>query len=132
MSWRQVIERFPSQLINCDGFSVRLYARYGARYCEDDRQLTLATESEEATDRYGRSLLVFPTYESQVFIPNSLRWDDGQLLSSVKSEIVIQRIRAVFEKHRCPFRLIVGDEIYEKLADSDRKAANRAQPPEEG
>ena len=85
MSWRHAIERFPSQLINCDSFSVRLYARYGARYCEGDRQLTLATEAEEATDRYGRRLLVFPTYETQVFIPTSFEvglTDNSSLVSN--------------------------------------------------
>ena len=130
MGWRQVVGQFPSQLIKGDGFAVRLYSRYGARYFEQGRELTLATEYEDATDRYGRSLLVFPTFETQRFIPSSLRWDNGEPISSVESEIVLQRISAVFERYKRPFRVIVGDEIYEKLAASDRKAGKGAQGPQ--
>jgi len=130
MGWRQVVGRFPSQLIKGDGFSVRLYSRNGARYCEQGRELTLATECEDATERYGRSLLVFPTFETQLFVPSSLRWDNGEPISSVESEIVLQRISAVFERYKRPFTVIVGDEIYEKLAASDREAETGAQWPQ--
>jgi hypothetical protein len=128
--WRQVVGQLPSHLIKGDGFSVRLYSRYGVRYCERGRELTLATEHEDATDRYGRSLLVFPTFETQLFIPISLRWDNGEPISSVELEVVLQRISAVFERYKRPFRVIVGDEIYEKLAASDLKAGNGAEGPQ--
>ena len=69
-----------------------------------------------------------PSAKQNIYMLVGLR----RSLAGVESEIVIQRISAVFEEHMRPFRLIVGDEIYEKLADSDRKAANRTQPTAEG
>ena len=116
MDWRRVIERFPSRLIEGDGFSIRVYERYGVRYYEQGRELSLLTGQEDATDRYGRSLLVFPTIETQIFVPNSLAWDDGTPLSRVESIIVVQRIRGIFQKLKHPFRVIVGDEIYNQQA----------------
>jgi hypothetical protein len=116
MDWRRVIERFPSRLIEGDGFSIRVYERYGVRYYEQGRELSLLTGQEDATDRYGRSLLVFPTIETQIFVPNSLAWDDGTPLSRVESSIVVQRIRGIFQELKHPFRVIVGDEIYNQQA----------------
>lgn len=77
MDWKLVLNRLPFRLIRGEGFSVRVYARYGIRYYEGDRELSLMTDMEDATDRYGRSLLIFPTSETQIFLPESLAWDDG-------------------------------------------------------
>lgn len=125
MDWRRVIERFPSRSIQGDGFSVRVYERYGVRYCEGDRDLSLLTGREDATDHYGRSLLVFPTIETQIFVPNSLAWDNGAPLTKAESATVIQRICDVFEKLKRPFRVIIGDEIYNQQAIDAREAENQ-------
>jgi hypothetical protein len=124
MDWRRVIERFPSRLIEGAGFSVRVYERYGTRYYEHGRELSLLTGSEDATDRYGRSLLVFPTIETQIFVPNVLAWDDGVLLSKAESATVIPRICNVFEKLKRPFRVITGDEIYNQQVIDARETGN--------
>lgn len=124
MDWRRVIESFPSRLIKGDGFSVRVYERYGVRYYEGNRELSLLTGEEDATDRYGRSLLVFPTMETQIFVPNSPTWDDGKPLTKTESTTVILRISNVVEKLKRPIRVIVGDEIYNQQA-LDARAENQ-------
>jgi hypothetical protein len=116
MDWRNVIERFPSRLIERDGFSVRLYERFGVRYFEDHRRLTLLTGLEDATDRYGRSLLVFPTVETQIFVPTSLAWDSGERLTPEATALIIQRLCEVFAHMHRRYRVIVGDEIYNQQA----------------
>lgn len=124
MDWRRVIETFPSRLIEGEGFAVRVYERYGARYYEHGRELTLLTDNEDATDRYGRSLRVFPTIETQIYVPNCLAWDDGARVSESESAIVIQRICHVFQKVKPPVRVILRDDIYNQ-ADTDPQEGER-------
>ncbi len=122
MDWRilarrlhDTFDRFPSKLFAGDGFAVRIYSRYGVRYCESEKRLTLMTGDEEATDRYGRTWLVFPTTETQIFVPNHMVWDDGQPLSEEERTFAINRICDTFAKRKEPHRVVVGDEIYEQI-----------------
>jgi hypothetical protein len=124
MDWRRVIDRFPSRLHEGDGFSVRIYEPQGVRYYEGGRELSLLAEREDATDRYGRSLLILPTFETQIYVPTSLAWDGGEVLTEAESATVIERIGNVFRKLKRPFRVITGDEVYNQQAIDALEAEN--------
>ncbi len=124
MDWRRVVERFPSRLIAAEGFSVRIYERYGVRYYDGDRELTLMTGLEDATDRYGRTYFILPTIETLIFVPKLVAWDNGEPLTEAESTTVIQRICEAFEKRHIPYQVIVGDKIYEQMAIDGQRAKN--------
>src|SRR3954447_12318112 len=108
MDWRRVIDRFPSRLHKGDGFSVQIYEPQGVRYYQGGRELSLLAERQDATERYGRSLLILPTFETQIYVPTSLTWDGGEILTDAESAAVIQRIGNVFQNLKRPFRVIIG------------------------
>ena len=122
MDWRilagrlhDTFSKFSSELFAGDGFSVRIHYRYGLTYCEGERRLTLMTGDEDRTDRYGRTWLVFPTIETQIFVPNYLLWDDGQVFSDEERTRAIKRICNTFDRRKEPYRVVIGNEIYDQL-----------------
>jgi hypothetical protein len=122
VDWQRIFDTFPSNFTKGDGFSIRLYQRFGLRYYEADRELTLMTGEEDATDRYGRSLLVLPTYETLIFVPNVLKWDHGESLTERESALVIERICHAYQERKTRYRVVVGDEIYEQIARDAEQA----------
>lgn len=116
MDWKLVLDRLASRLIQGEDFSVRLYAQHGIRYYDGDRELTLMTEAEDATDRYGRSFLLLPTFETQIYVPESLVWDDGSPLSRQEADLFLRRLGEIYgRKLKERYRLVAGDEVYRRL-----------------
>ncbi len=122
MDWHQMIQalrstldRSNSNLHEGEGFALRLYSHYGLRYYEGGRELTLLTEAVDATDRHGRTWFILPTYETQVFVPSSLEWDDGGPLTEEEAALVIQRICRTLEKRKGFPQVVDGDKVYEQI-----------------
>lgn len=122
MDWKLILDQLPSRLIQSEGFSVRVYAQHGVRYYEGDRELSLMTGLEDATDRYGRSLLVLPTSETQIFVPESLAWDDGSPISRHHADLIVSRLGEIYgRKLNRHYRVVVGDDFYRRLIADDQQ-----------
>jgi hypothetical protein len=119
---RQNLDRFPSQTIKGEDFSVRIYARFGVRYSEGSREMTLMTEDVDASDRYGRTLFVLPRFETQVLVPKSLVWDNGERLGEEEATLALQRVCEAFKRRKARPRVVVRDETYQQIWEDIQQA----------
>src|SRR5437764_14637392 len=90
--WQDLFDKKPGRVIEDSGFSVCLYSQGNLRYSEGERSITLLTEIVDESDQLGRKWLILPRVRTIVYLPVSLKWDDGAPVDSAATPIVTSRI----------------------------------------
>ncbi len=112
--WQDLFDKKPGRVIESGGFSVCLYSQGNLRYSEGERSITLLTEIVDETDQLGRKWLIFPNVRIIVYLPVSLKWDDGAPVDSAATPIVTSRIMEAIASAVEQARMEVSDEVYQQ------------------
>ena len=112
--WQDLFDKKPGRVVKGSGFSVCLYSQGNLRYSEGERSITILTEIVDESDQVGRKWLIFPGVKSIVYLPVSLKWDDGAPVELAATPIVTSRIMEAFASAGEPARTEVSDEVYQQ------------------
>jgi hypothetical protein len=110
--WQDLFDRKTGRVIEGNGFSVCLYSEGNLRYSESERSITLLTEIVDERD--GRKWLIFPKVRVVMYLPTSLRWDDGVQVEPAAAPVVISRILEAITTAGESARTEVSDEVYQQ------------------
>jgi hypothetical protein len=116
--WQDLFDKPPGRVNQGSGFSVCLYSQGNLRYSEGERSITLLTEIIDESDQLGRKWLIFPRVRIIVYLPESLKWDDGAPVDSAAAPIVTSRIMEAIANAGESARTEVSDEVYRR-AEND-------------
>ena len=112
--WQDLFDKKPGRVIEGSGFSVCLYSQGNLRYSEGERSITLLTEIVDESDQVGRRWLIFPRVKTIVYLPISLKWDDGTPVDLAATPIVTSRIMEAIASAGEPARTEASDEVYQQ------------------
>jgi len=112
--WQYLFDNQPGRVIEGAGFSVHLYSQGNLRYSEGERSITLLTEIVDETDQLGRRWLIFPSVRIVVYVPTSLKWDDGAAVETAATLVVISRIMEAIAAAGESARTELSDRVYEQ------------------
>jgi hypothetical protein len=80
-TWRKIVTKIPGRRVQGPGYDVELFSPNGIRYRDGAHAVTLWSEILKGVpDENGkRSFWIFD-YVRGVYLPTTLRWDDGTAL----------------------------------------------------
>ena len=72
------------------------------------------SEIVDESDQFGKKWMVFPRVSIVVYLPTSLKWDDGVLIDAAAAPNVVRRISEAIARAGESARTEISDEVYEK------------------
>jgi hypothetical protein len=106
MNWPDLDER-RAKRIEGNGFTIYLFFPHGVRYRDAAHVLTLSSEPLlEEDERKKRRWL------RGIYLPSSLRWDDGVSVTSVDEQLVLERMKAALQEKAEHYKFIQRDDVH--------------------
>ena len=106
MVWPGLDEK-KAKRVDCDGYVVYMFFPHAVRYEQPDRTLTLSSEPLLDEDERGKR-----GWLRGIYLPSTLRWDDGVVVSPAESKLILDRLSSALRKKSEHYKFVYRDDVY--------------------